>query len=208
MLLPSVYLPPVSYLSEFAGSDAIFIDGKEHFVKQTLRNRCHILSPNGIQALIIPVVHNDRTHKPMEEIKISNDHPWQRQHWRSIEAAYRRSAFFEFYQDDFEPFYNEKFEYLMEFNTGLLKLMLRWLGLKNEINFTGDFVPPNSHDRNDKRTIYNTGSPFEVSSRKSYPQVFSSKYGFVQGLSMIDLIFNAGPALTDYLREEYLLNRN
>jgi hypothetical protein len=208
MLLPSAYLPPVSYLAEFAGNDAAEIDGREHFVKQTIRNRCHILSPNGIQPLIIPVVHDDRTRKPMEEIRISYDHPWQRQHWRSIEAAYRRSAFFEFYQDDFEPFYRERFEFLMDFNSGLLKLVLQWLGMKNELKTTEIFVPYHAHDRQDKRTFYNSGTPENAPNHQAYPQVFSSKYGFVNGLSIIDLIFCVGPASGEYLKKEYLLNRN
>jgi hypothetical protein len=205
MLLFSSYLPPVNYLVQFAGPQTIILDGKEHFIKQTIRNRCHILSPNGIQPLIIPVIHNDRTHQPVEDIKISYDHPWQRQHWRSIQSAYRRSAYFEFYMDDLEHFYNERYDSLLHFNTELLKHILNLSGLKKEFEFTKAFTPYSQEDRTDLRNTLNNGSPQVNPGQQKYPQVFSSKFGFVQGLSTIDLLFSLGPATGEYLKKEYLL---
>jgi hypothetical protein len=204
MLIPSSYLPPVAYVSRVAASETAWIDGKEHFIKQTIRNRCHILSPNGIQPLIIPVIHNDRSHQQMESVSISNDHPWQRQHWRSILAAYRRSAYFEFYADEFEPFYLQKHESLLQFNTEILMLILKLTGINARIRFSEKFDPYGETSPHDLRAAFNTGTPIISPDQRKYPQVFESKFGFTPGLSIIDLLFSLGPAT----REHLLLGRH
>lgn len=200
MLIATSYLPPIWYFSKLILSDKIIIDTHEHFIKQTIRNRCHILSPNGVQQLIVPVAHNNRTQKPVKEIMIANDHRWQQQHWRSLEACYRRSAYYEFYVDDFAPIYKTQFDYLIDFNTELLKLIFELLNIKKEVAFTESFVPYDTGIENDFRTKCVKGNPSSPEGEREYPQVFGFKNGFVPGLSIIDLLFNTGPAAVDYLK--------
>jgi hypothetical protein len=198
MILSTSYLPPVWYIEKCFMNNGATIDYYEHFVKQTIRNRAHILSPNGVQSLIIPIVHNNRTNSPVKDIRISYDQPWQRQHWRSLNAAYRRSAFFEFYMDDFAPFYHQEFEFLIDFNIGLLELILDTMKLKPEINFTEKYLPSSSETPNDFRSLCDVGVANEKIACKSYPQVFGYKNGFVPGLSFVDLLFNMGPQAATY----------
>ena len=38
---------------------------------------------------------------------------------------------------------------------------------------------------------------------ETYPQIFSSKYGFIPNLSILDIIFNLGPNSSNYLRRHF-----
>lgn len=200
MILSSTYLPPAWYIHKIQKSDVLQLDLHEHFVKQTIRNRCHILSPNGVQTLIIPVVHQNRTNTAMKDIRIANDRQWQRQHWRSLNACYRRSAFFEFYMDDFAPFYHREYEFLHDLNSGLLRLVLDALKIRRDSIYTDKYEKPDKVIENDFRLLCDAGLPDGNAYHKKYPQVFTYKNGFTPGLSIIDILFNTGPSSENYLQ--------
>jgi hypothetical protein len=105
--------------------------------------------------------------------------------------AYRRSAFFEFYMDELAPFYEKEFDFLLDFNTRLLEFVMQCLRLKCEFAFTTEYVEPEGKP-GDFRTLCNTGNSDFPSGNLKYPQVFGYKSGFVGGLSIVDLLFNAG----------------
>lgn len=159
----------------------------------------HILSPNGIQSLIIPVVHAKRTNTAVNEIQIANQLNWQQQHWRSLESAYRRSAFFEFYADDLEPLYTRKFDLLFEFNLNLLRWMMEQFQLSCTLEFAESYMKQPDDGIVDLRHLCDAGNPVPDDLTSTYPQVFSYKGGFTPGLSAFDLIFNMGPACRSYL---------
>ena len=69
-------------------------------------------------------------------VKIAYDDNWQRIHWNSLCSAYRRSPYFEFYEDRFAPFYHKKFDYLFDFNRQMMDLVLDLLALDLNIEFT------------------------------------------------------------------------
>lgn len=198
-LFATAYAPPLTYLRGMNQEKEVQMEVHEFFVKQTLRNRTHILSPNGIQALIIPVKHENRTKTPVKDLKISNDSNWQRQHWRSLDAAYRRSAFFEFYADDLAPFYEKEYTYLHDFNTAVLEWLLGVYKINIQITPNNTFEKELPASETDCRTLCDTGVPVFNHSEKSYPQVFSYKESFTPGLSAYDLVFNMGPACNSYL---------
>jgi hypothetical protein len=202
-LLPSSYFPSITYFSKVLADDEIVLDQHEHFIRQTLRNRCLIAGPNGIQKLVIPVKHTNGLPFSMKEVRISNEQSWQRQHWRSLSAAYNRSAFFEFYQDDFYPFYHTKFEFLIDFNTELINMVIQCLGIKISVNYSEKYYPENDPSIQDYRYLSEQEKVAEFT-QKAYPQVFSGKFGFIPGLSIADLLFNAGNASLNYLVTEPL----
>ena len=198
-LFATAYAPPLAYLRGMNRENVVQMEMHEFFVKQTLRNRTHILSPNGIQALIIPVKHENRTKTAVKDLKISNDNNWQRQHWRSLDAAYRRSAFFEFYADDLAPFYEKEFTYLYDFNSAVLEWLLGIYKIDVGIIPNSTYEKELAATETDCRTLCDTGVPVFNHSEKSYPQVFSYKESFTPGLSAYDLVFNMGPACSSYL---------
>lgn len=185
VLLPTAYLPSLGYLREVLRADEVLLEGQEHFVKQTFRNRCEILTANGILSLSIPV--EKQSDKEITSRKrISYAENWQQQHWRTITSAYKGSPYFEFFEDDLRPFYEQRFEFLMDYNTALLKSVLHILRVKKEIYFTEQYEPHPSGLK-DLRAMPYTEGPITP-----HYQVFSIGSRFVPGLSCIDALFNVG----------------
>lgn len=189
ILLSSAYLPDLTYLSEVLNADTIYIEQQEHFVKQTQRNRCDILTSNGKLTLSIPLLKSGEK-ELISNKRISYAENWQQQHWRSITSAYKSSPYFEFFEDEFKPFYNTKFDLLIDFNTKLLQTVLHILRIKKEILFTNEFVlnPIDSIDlREHPQSLLNNKI-----NQTPYYQVFADKLGFIPQVSCMDALFNVG----------------
>ncbi len=191
VLLCTSYLPSVNYFSVLLKSEKVLIEKHEHFEKQTYRNRCDILSSNGKLSLSIPL-QKLADKEIIVQKRISYKEPWQIKHWRAITSAYKNSAYFEYFEDEFKPFYFEKHEFLFEYNTSLINLILHILRQKKEIQFTNEFQK--TFDGLDLRT-----QEPETRNQKQYYQVFGQKFGFVPNLSVIDLLFNKGLESVEYL---------
>jgi hypothetical protein len=197
-VLPMFYLPPVEYFVELNKYNPDFlIEREEHFVKQTYRNRAAIYSPDGILTLVVPVVRGSKTRKPYKDVKISYDFNWQRLHWMSLQGCYRRSAYFEYYEDEFAPFYEIKETFLFDYNEQLLQLLLKLLKIKATINYTSIYKD-NYPELNDLRYSRNAKKPTPFL-QKPYFQVFEERHGFMKNLSIVDLLFNHGPQSANYL---------
>lgn len=197
-VLPMFYLPPVEYFIQLNRHKAnILIEREEHLIKQTYRNRAHIYSPDGMLALTVPLVKGSKVHTKMKDVKISYDFNWQRLHWMSLQNCYRRSAYFEFYEDDFARFYDRNFEYLFDYNEELLRLIIKLLKLKVDYKLTTEYheVYPEMLDL--RRAI--TPKKESDIDQKPYFQLFEERHGFLKNLSIVDLLFNHGPQAINYL---------
>jgi hypothetical protein len=197
-VLPMCYLPPVELFVELNKyKPNVLIEREEHFPKQTYRNRANIYSPDGVLTLTVPVVKGSKNHTKIRDVKISYDFKWQRLHWMGLETCYRSSAYFEYYEDDFAPFYEKKFEYLFDYNQQLFELLVKLTKIKTSISYTEtyDAEYPNLTD------LRNTISPKKENdfAQKPYFQVFEDRHGFVKNLSIVDLLFNQGPQVLGYL---------
>lgn len=199
IILSANYLPPVSYFHAIQQSGgAIKIEQYEHFQKQTYRNRTKIGTANGILELFIPIMHGRKERVCMKEVRISADHDWQRLHWQSIQTAYRSSAYFEYYEEDFHAFYNKKFDFLFDYNMGQLELIMKSLKIKKSIELTDSYVKEYEDDLDFRDVIH----PKKISvypNPTPYYQLFEDRQGFMPDLSIIDLIFNQGPQSKNYL---------
>lgn len=199
ILLPVLYLGPVEYFSAINAQESVVkLERFEHFPKQTYRNRVSIHAPNGKLDLIIPVKKGANNHSMIKDVRISYEADWQRLHWRSFQTAYRSSSFFEFYEDDFAPFYHEKTEFLYDFNLQLLELCLNLLKIKIKLEDTAEYNK-NPVDYQDLRTSIHPKNEEAVASLNPYFQVFSERNGFIPNLSIIDLLFNQGPQSKQFL---------
>ncbi len=198
ILVSTAYLPPIAFFASVSEAKIITVEQHENYIKQTYRNRCHILSANGVLPLSIPVIKTEGNHTLLKNIKISNENSWQINHWRAIESAYNKSPFFLYYRDELEKFYLKKYDILLEFNTELLEFLLKKTGLKIEIKFSDIFFPI-KNEYNDLRYKFSPKKS-EILQFPHYYQVFENKFGFIQNLSIIDLLFNEGPETTNYLK--------
>lgn len=197
ILLSSAYLPPVSFFTAINSGGDVLIEQFDNYCKQTYRNRCIIATAGGRQTLTIPVVKSDSPKQLMKDVRISDHGDWRRQHWNALESAYMNSPFFMYFQDDFRPFYEKKYEFLIDYNTELTMLILKLAGIDKELQLTRSY---GKQDPNilDLRNMVEPGID-EPDNPRPYWQVFGQKYGFQANLSAVDLLFNMGPEFPLYI---------
>lgn len=198
-IFPLFYLPPVAYFSELLQHKNNFlIEQKEHFPKQTYRNRAEIYNPEGALTLVVPVEKGSKNHREIKDVKISYDFNWQRLHWLGLQACYRSSAYFEYYEADFAPFYEEKKHvFLFDHNEALLRLLLKLMKLDLEVSFTDEYQTDLSGGMDFRKSIH-PKQEYDFW-QKTYFQVFDDRKGFLKNLSIVDLLFNQGPNTLNYL---------
>lgn len=198
VVLPMLYLPPIEYFMAINKyKPGILIECNEHFPKQTYRNRANICSPDGVLALTVPVMKGSKNHTSVKDVKISYEFNWQRLHWMSLQACYRRSAYFEYYEDDFAPFYVNRETFLFDYNEQLLQLLLKLAKIKTPLAYTETYQAEYP-GFTDLRSSINPKKESNID-QKPYFQVFEEKNGFLKNLSIVDLLFNQGPQAGDYL---------
>ena len=186
------YLPNIYYMSWVVSQRQVAFVTDNTYQKQTYRNRTEIYGANGKLKLTIPIVHTKKQSRQTDKaVAINYDNNWQKDHWKSLEAAYRSSPFFEFYEDDLQPFYYRNFDKLMDFNIELIKKIL--LLLDSDIIL----LPEKKADKEfSDLIIAKKVNKIEI---PQYHQVFQSKHGFINNLSVLDLLFNLGPQSLEYL---------
>lgn len=201
ILIHPTYFPSISHYVAMLKADSVTFEMEDNFQKQTNRNRMYIYSPNGIQLLNIPVKHAVEKHQKYKDVRIENDFGWQKNHFKSLEAAYRTSPFFEYFEDDFRPLFEKKHEFLMDLNLEVFQLVNDSLGINIQPEKTSEFfheVP----DYNDFRHLVNGKK--DTTQIDEYTQVFNEKHGFINNLSILDLLFNDGRYAVEYLKNQQL----
>lgn len=172
------YQELLATLQEYGTTGALddIIDNGERWQKQTERNRCIIATANGTQMLTVPVsVPTKEGNITTGDILISDHGNWRHLHWNALSSAYGMSPFFDYYADDIKPFFSEKWELLADYNLAVTKKMIELLG--------GDDILR-------QKTFQKPSDKTEI---KPYYQTFQKRHGFIQNLSILDLLFNEGP---------------
>ncbi|KIX22015.1 WbqC-like protein [Flavobacterium sp. 316] len=196
ILLHPTYFPSISHYTAMLQAETITFEVEDNFQKQTNRNRMYIYSPNGIQMLNIPVKHNKTAHQKYKDVKIENAFDWQKNHFKSLEAAYRTSPFFEFFEDDFRPIFEKQHTFMMDLNFEIFAVINDCLGITLPFSKTEEFFheTPNFTDF---RSLANGKKDMFIN--EDYIQVFNEKHNFIPNLSILDLLFNEGRHAKEYL---------
>ena len=196
ILLSSAYLPPVQYFAHLQSAEQVWIEQYDHYQKQTYRNRCVIAAPDGPLSLTVPIEKPNTQKAFMRDIRISDHGNWRHLHWNAIESAYNHTPFFEYYKDDFRPFYEKKFDFLVDYNEQLCQLVCQLIDIDTSFQRTESYIAEPSNTIIDLRDAIHPKK--EVMDDASfgiipYYQVFQERLGFLPNLSIIDLLFNMGP---------------
>lgn len=227
MLLPTAYLGNIHYFSKLAGAqphgqsppatanhalrntDAgeIFIEACENFQRQTCRNRAAVMTAGGVRALTVPVVWRHHEKMPVRDVRIDHTLPWQREHLRTLKAAYASAPYFDHYFGVLEPFYSaaRRPEFLFDLNAALTEVLLKMLKLPGGLKFSETYTPAATLQAGEdlrgrisrKPELHATEDPsFRA---PHYWQVFADRQPFAPNLSVVDLLFCEGPGSKDVL---------
>jgi hypothetical protein len=200
ILIYPTYFPSISHYIAMIDAKSVTFEVEDNFQKQTNRNRMYIHSPNGIQMLNISVKHNSSNDK-FKDIKIDNQYNWQKNHFKSLEAAYKNSPFYEYFVDDLRPLFEKKHEFMLDLNFEIFELVNDALGISIPFKKTTEYF----HEVTGKTDYrYLVNGKKDTTQIEPYTQVFDDKNGFINNLSILDLLFNEGRYAVDYIKQHSL----
>ena len=196
-ILQTTYFGPVQWYQKLKRFDHCLIEQYDSYQKQTYRNRCVIATTNGLQALTVPVEHTDEK-TLVKDLRISDHNQWRRIHWNALMSAYSESPFFEYYADDIRPFFEKRYDFLIDFNEAIRQTICQLIDIQPKVEYTTDYM---RQCNNDYREVINAKhhQPDNDFEPRTYWQVFQQKHGFQANLSILDLLFCMGPESVFYL---------
>lgn len=191
------YFSPIAQYAGIIKSESLTFEVEDNFQKQSYRNRCYIYGANGKQLLNVPVSHiKSIKRKKTKDTLVNNESPWQKHHYKSLKIAYNSSPFFEFYEDDLLPIFSKKYTFLLDLNLDTFSFFNNVLELS--LNFETTTVYQANPLQTDYRFLADAKQQTHFTGKR-YVQVFDDKYGFLENLSMLDLLFMEGPNAISYL---------
>ncbi len=201
------YFPCIEWWTK-AIQEGSAIEQFENYSKGSYRNRSHIIGPNGIQRLSIPLKKGKNQQTPITEVEIASTENWQKVHWQSIQSAYGNAPFFEFYSEIIKESLYYQTNYLFDFNKNIINNISECLGIQNELNYTQQFdknpsIIDNRNAISPKNNVNNKDfkPPY-------YVQVFKEKHGFLANMSILDLLFCTGPQSLYHIEESFRQSDN
>ncbi|MGB1313007.1 MAG: WbqC family protein [Bizionia paragorgiae] len=201
IILHPTYFPSIETFVAIVSASSVVFEICDNYQKQTYRNRCYIYAANGKLQLSVPVIYTQKNRQLYQDVQIANTYNWQDIHFKSLESAYRTSPFYEYYIDDLKPLFTKQYDSILEFNLACFEVICDALQLDITINKTTEFKK-NHADNLDLRGLVNakkdTAPQFD-----NYTQVFSPKHGYINNLSILDLLFNEGPSALTYLEAQH-----
>jgi hypothetical protein len=199
ILLHPVYFPNIVTTAALVTNEVIW-EVHDNYQKQTFRNRCHICTDLGKHMLNLPIQHvgGNQGRQKYKDVKLDNTYNWQRQHWRTLQTAYRTSPFFEFYEDDLAPIFEKPITYLLDLNFKTIDFLCACLSIENSIDKTSEYSLKIGNYK-DLRYLVNAKKT-NNKEQETYNQVFIERHGFVKNTSTLDLLFNEGPSALSYLK--------
>ena len=200
-LLYPTYFPNIASYIVMAHANRFMFEVQDSYQKQTYRNRCYIYGANGKLGLHIPVQYSQKNRQNTSEILIDNSSNWQSIHWKSLESAYKTSPYFEYYQDDLVSLFTTKKESLLGFNLECIEIINSCLNLS--IKYSKSLEFNKEKQQKEYRYLVNARKESEIKINP-YIQVFQEKHGFINNLSILDLLFNEGPNAKSYIQIQAL----
>ncbi len=217
-----VYLPGIILFNKIALSDAFMFLGHVPFSKQSWQQRNRINVQGRELFLSVPVVTADRLGQGIDEVLIAPKDPWARKHVGSIRQAYAKRPYFNDYFPALADEITRPHTHLADLNRALIRLIMGWLGIATPVLESRDHEPE-GHKTDMLITLCQAaGADHYVSNEGArayireddmaaagirhcwqefeHPVYDQGGAEFVPNLSVIDLLFNTGPAAGEIVR--------
>jgi len=202
LIIESQYFPNICFYKTLIKHHILQIERYEHYQKLSYRNRCYIAGPNGPILLSVPLARGKNQRTVIKDVRISNEEKWQALHWKTLVSAYRRSPWFEYYEEDLQSLYEQSFNFLMDWNMACFEWANKALAYTCEVTFTGQYEK--QYDAaagiTDARGLLKPGDREAGCDTPAYTQVFQDRAGFLPNLSILDLLFCEGKHSLELLK--------
>lgn len=194
--IPPCAIPSIPWMK-------LWLDGHEicaelAYQKQSLRNRYALLGVNGTIWLTIPVESTQGMRTAFQDIRIAGN-TWQRIHWRTLQSAYSRAAYWEHYCEPLQTIFQKEHHFLYDLHLACIQWII------------DSGIRPNPRESPSfKQEIDNRiWEPSHTwPEQTAYLQVFSDRHPFQSNLSIIDLLMNLGPRSELYLQHVTLSRKS
>ena len=222
-ILQSSYIPWKGYFDIIRAVDELVIFDDAQFTKNDWRNRNRIKTSSGTQWLTIPIATSGAHRQRIRDARAADAH-WRVKHFKTISQAYARAPYFPRYRPIFEPLWLQgREETLSEVNTVFMRAICECLGIRTRFSFSMDYEL--AEDRTERlvgvckvlgATEYLSGPSAKAyldlarfdaagidvawadySGYEEYPQVHPP---FEHAVSVLDLLFHAGPDATKFMK--------
>lgn len=209
------YLPWIPYFAKIVQSDVFVILDSVQFQKNGVQNRNQIKTAQGAAWLTVPVKHDFG--QAIQDVEIADRHAVEK-HIKTLQANYAKAPYFTEMAAVLNPILQQEHRHLVALNSSVLRAILTVLEYRGEVicasQLKSDGVASElivNLCRAVHATEYLSGSggkaylqldefmradiqvTFQSYPAWEYPQCFP-KIGFVKDLSIVDLLYNVGPA--------------
>ncbi len=223
-IVQSNYIPWKGYFDLVADVDEFILLDDVQYTRRDWRNRNRIKTASGVQWLTIAVQVKGKYHQRIDETLIAEP-GWTEKHWATLRNAYLRADHFASYEGPIREAYAQAstLTRLSDVNRLLLEVIADLLGIGARFAWSTDF---GSRDGRNERlldlcvaagaTTYVSGPAarsyldeaafaaegvevdwMDYSGYREHPQLHPP---FEHRVSVLDLLFNTGPAAADYLK--------
>ena len=224
VILQPSYIPWRGYFDQIRRADLFVFYDDVQYDKRSWRNRNQIKTPRGKQWLTIPVFSRgaQTANIPINQIRITWDRPWNRDHLKSLQHSYARAPHFDRYWPLLQEIYQRQDEYLADFTIATSIILAQALGFTstrfmrsselpgivgqktdrviNILKYVGAthyFCGPSASVYMEPEKFDEAGISFEYMEYNypSYPQLYPPYDPFV---SIFDLLFMVGSNTANY----------
>ena len=217
------YLPWIGYFDLIDQVDVFVLLDDVQFEKQSWQQRNRIKTPLGLQWLTVPVMFRGRLEQKIKDVEI-RDHEFWRNHRRAIELNYRRARFFDDYFEPLASILSSNCSSLNDLNIALIGWFAGMLGIGTRVLRSSEV----QHEGKRTESLANLcrilgateylsplGSAAYLLAEQAvmtqeginvlfhnydHPQYHQLFPPFVSHASVIDLLFNEGPASLEIIR--------
>jgi hypothetical protein len=223
-IVQSSYIPWKGYFDLIRACDEFILLDDVQFTRRDWRSRNRIKTKDGLFWLTIPVHSKGRYYQPIQDVTVS-DRAWGARHWRTIRASYARTPFFAAYAPILEPLYQcPASDSLSRINHSFITAICGILGITTRISWSTDYETrdgrnerlmdlcqqagateylsgPSARGYLDVDAFAAAGVTARFVDYSGYPEYPQPHPPFEHAVSVLDLLFCAGPRACDYLRE-------